>query len=659
MLLSEFTSPDSGGEDVPPELLDHALSIQQTTRDPQEAEVELAQLLAQLRTHRFNPELVKLCGLLYEKKRKTEGMLDFWQDVHNLLPEDPLPVRMLMRWYRRHHKVDEGIDWIQGHYPDRQRDLIQAGIALTGLIELQALVEIDAMMQVVLERFPEARPIRMSYIKYLMDQTRFLDAQALVAGVRNREKMGKASQDLLARLEKRAKTMQGLDEAVGPNGILAEIVRIAVQWPRRCLPKGTLGPIAFVSGQLGVGGAERQLTRIASAMNDHFHTGTPIGDCPLSAPVRVCVRHANAANNANFFLPVLRAAGVETTILTEVRNFKDVVLDDVPQQVLDLLELLPDDILQQILKLVCFFRDNKIDVAYVWQDGAVLTGSVAAIIAGVPRVITSFRGLPPNLRPRFLHPQMTALYRALAQVPFVSFSSNAQASATAYEDWLELAAGAVHVIPNAIPPVQPEGDVSDQALWDDICARSPGCSKTVIGVFRFDANKRHDFWIETAAARVSRCDDTRFILVGTGMGFDAAKAQIDQLGMQDRIFQTGARSHVGFYLHKADTLMHLARMEGLPNVVIEAQLAGLPVLCTPAGGSAEIVYHDETGYLLADAAKPSSEELAMFLDNILDDDKLRGKLASESQSRAECRFLPETVLKQTVDLIFHTNDGTP
>lgn len=50
-----------------------------------------------------------------------------------------------------------------------------------------------------------------------------------------------------------------------------------------------------------------------------------------------------------------------------------------------------------------------------------------------------------------------------------------------------------------------------------------------------------------------------------------------------------------------DVFILFSRYEGLPNVLIEAQMVGVPVISTPAGGSAECFIEGVSGFILDDA----------------------------------------------------------
>ena len=57
------------------------------------------------------------CGLLFEKQRGDGSMRPLWDDLQSLYPDDMTALRMLMRWYRRDGRTEDGIEHIKGLYP--------------------------------------------------------------------------------------------------------------------------------------------------------------------------------------------------------------------------------------------------------------------------------------------------------------------------------------------------------------------------------------------------------------------------------------------------------------------------------------------------------------------------------------------------------------
>ena len=61
-------------------------------------------------------------------------------------------------------------------------------------------------------------------------------------------------------------------------------------------------------------------------------------------------------------------------------------------------------------------------------------------------------------------------------------------------------------------------------------------------------------------------------------------------------------------MEKMDAMILMSQYEGLPNVLIEAQSLGIPIVFTPAGGSAECCLPGETGEVLSDLELPDLHE---------------------------------------------------
>ena len=97
--------------------------------------------------------------------------------------------------------------------------------------------------------------------------------------------------------------------------------------------------------------------------------------------------------------------------------------------------------------------------------------------------------------------------------------------------------------------------------------------------------------------------------------------------------------------------MLLSRFEGMPNVLIEAQLAGRPVVTTPAGGAPETVLHGQTGWVLSSAETVDVEEAANRLCEIAGFSPAR-RLAMNDAARAwaEQSFSVDAMLDRTVQV---------
>ncbi len=598
----------------------------------------------------FNEELLVCHANLVERLRIRSGMIRFWTAVHKEAPGNGHALRMTMRWHRREGMLDEGLQLLKQVCPSPERDPGQLTAMFFGLRELHAVDELIEMFDRAEREGALTRELRVRGARTLLEAGRAGRARRLLDPLVSGGGLGGSGQEALSRIDAAIAASGGAADQDGSD-LIGTLLPLIGARPRPLPDRGGLGRVLFFTGQLGAGGAERQMTRIAAELQRAWSGGDLIGGRPVSEPPIVCVRHARPGTGSDFFLPFLRDHQVDTRILSDLPEPPLSSLTDIDPRMISLLESLPEDLMRSCLQLIPVLRETCPDTVYLWQDGGILAGAFAAVAVGTPRIILSWRGLPPNLRPELHRTQMGPLYRALEKLPQVVFSANSHAAATAYSEWLGIPEDRVQVLYNASGDLSPPPSPESVDYWEEIVSRSPGCQKTVLGVFRFDQNKRAIPWIEYAADHAKKRDDVRFVIVGAGAEFALAQRRLAELGMGDRIFLAGLRRDVPFFMSRADLLLHLARMEGLPNVIIEAQICGLPVVATPAGGTSEIVSHGRTGHVLPDADRISQDQVRFAVDQLLDDADLASRFGAEARRLASPKFEKGAVLARTAQLI--------
>ncbi|MFO1059443.1 MAG: glycosyltransferase family 4 protein [Dongiaceae bacterium] len=110
-------------------------------------------------------------------------------------------------------------------------------------------------------------------------------------------------------------------------------------------------------------------------------------------------------------------------------------------------------------------------------------------------------------------------------------------------------------------------------------------------------------------------------LAVAGRGRDAhLRAQAARLGIADRLLLLGPRDDVPALLLAADLLVHPARLENTGQAILEAVVAGLPVLATVNCGFAPHLERAGAGLVLAEPFHPAA--LARALGEMLDPARL-------------------------------------
>jgi len=135
-----------------------------------------------------------------------------------------------------------------------------------------------------------------------------------------------------------------------------------------------------------------------------------------------------------------------------------------------------------------------------------------------------------------------------------------------------------------------------------------------------------DLLLETARSVLAVRDDVTFLHVGPPGHNEADFAKTMRERARDPEFRgrvrfLGPRSDVPDLLATMDVLFHPTRQETFGLVVVEAMAAGLPVVCSRAGGLPEIIVSDEIGCAI-DGDSPVRYAAAL-LDLIAEPDRAR------------------------------------
>jgi teichuronic acid biosynthesis glycosyltransferase TuaC len=125
--------------------------------------------------------------------------------------------------------------------------------------------------------------------------------------------------------------------------------------------------------------------------------------------------------------------------------------------------------------------------------------------------------------------------------------------------------------------------------------------------------------------RIAGRENLFCVLVGDGSQRDELQQLMIRAGLAEQVMFAGRRptEEVPVWMNAADALVLPSRSEGRPNVVLEAQASGLPVIATCVGGTPELVHHGENGLLVK---SEDAHGLAVQIAQLMDDDPLRERL---------------------------------
>jgi glycosyltransferase involved in cell wall biosynthesis len=272
------------------------------------------------------------------------------------------------------------------------------------------------------------------------------------------------------------------------------------------------------------------------------------------------------------------------------------------------------DLERSILTYIQALLESRPQVVHAWMDQVNILAGLAALIVGVPKIILSQRSVAPH---NFLlyRPEMRPGYKALMESPRVTLLNNSHGGAQNYARWLGITPDRITVIHNGFV-----ADNSSDAVTDTGEFRSrfniPPDAPLMGVVFRFYEEKRPLFWLEIAGEVLNRMPHCYFILIGDGHLLDRAKRFAEDLELSSRVRFTGVLDNVMQALKAMDVFVLSSRVEGLSNVLIEAQLAGVPVVAPDVGGVAETIAEGRTGFAVVNATvKKMADRVVEVMQN--------------------------------------------
>lgn len=155
-----------------------------------------------------------------------------------------------------------------------------------------------------------------------------------------------------------------------------------------------------------------------------------------------------------------------------------------------------------------------------------------------------------------------------------------------------------HIDPDKIKVIYNpvDKDAIEAKLRDIKDQSSPKKHKKIIAVGRLSRQKGFDLLIEAMALL-----EEAFVLeiLGDGEERGNLERQIMELGLEKRVTLLPFQQNPYKFMRQSDLLVLSSRYEGLPNVLLEAGICGLPVVAmdTP-GGTKELVIESKTGVMV-------------------------------------------------------------
>jgi glycosyltransferase involved in cell wall biosynthesis len=239
--------------------------------------------------------------------------------------------------------------------------------------------------------------------------------------------------------------------------------------------------------------------------------------------------------------------------------------------------------------------DLRPDLVHTWIFAANSYGRAAALSAGVRHVVAGERCIDP-----WKTWQHLAIDRWLARRT-ARIVTNSSGVRDFYHE-RGIPAEKFVVIPNGIANGIVPSASGEQAggTREDLLRELglPDSARLIGAVGRLWPQKRYKDLIWAAELLNAGRGDTYFLIVGGGPQRDELESYCDDIRIEDRVRFLGERADVPRLLKHLDCFWLGSGYEGQSNALMEAMLAGVPVVATDIAGNRDLVVPEETGFLV-------------------------------------------------------------
>ncbi len=363
------------------------------------------------------------------------------------------------------------------------------------------------------------------------------------------------------------------------------------------------GKVVLITGSLGVGGSERQFLLTAKGLRKK-----------LGAPPAILLEgELEQADTYNFDLP---DGGTSIQFIAAYAD--DYLFERFCLMIsgfgVDALRL-PHERGRwvRIAQYWEYFRRERPEVAHIWMESSTVFAGLAALLAGVPKIVLSPRSLSAPNFPIFDR-SFRPIYQVLLKSDRVVVTVNSKAGAESYGRWLCVDPSRFVVNHNGIDLETFNRGERDKSLRNSLGI--PVDAPVIGGLIRLVPVKRPKLWLAVAREVRRQMPDAHFVLAGGGEMGRAMTASAVKEGWSDRLHLLGSTADPTRALSIFDVTLMTSRIEGLPNALLESQAMGVPVVASNVGGIGETFIDGVTGHLIK---SNRAEDFAVKIVEILRD----------------------------------------
>ena len=184
----------------------------------------------------------------------------------------------------------------------------------------------------------------------------------------------------------------------------------------------------------------------------------------------------------------------------------------------------------------------------------------------------------------------------------------------------------------------------------------PDDSVVVGTIARLFRNKGYEHLLRALPAIVRACPQARFVWVGDGPNRPDYMAQLNRLGLADRVHLTGLvpPAEIPRLLCGFDLLVHASLWEGLPRALVQAALTEVAAVSFDNDGAPEVIDDGRTGSLVPAGDCNALADRVIALCN---DPAQREHMGRRARTRCLEEFSHHRMVEE-IEKLYHRRDGS-
>ena len=377
--------------------------------------------------------------------------------------------------------------------------------------------------------------------------------------------------------------------------------------------------IILVISSLSLGGAERQVLRLAEHLTKK----------KIKCKIFVMVKNKK---NLTYFFP-------KYIHVDYLRNKKSKVTNCVDKKFindLNKLNFFTEEEKRICLGLYNYVKKENPDVIHAFLDFCCISTGYIGLYLNIRRIVLSTRNVSPH---HFMlnRNYFKEFYKSLLKFKNIILVNNSKAGARSYEKWLNIKKNSIRITYNVF-------DFNKKIKLKKIKKKLN--SINFVSVIRLEYEKDPIYILKLAKNLIKQNLNYYFYIIGQGHLKIRLKEYIKKNQLNKNVRLLGIKNNIYDYLNFADFTLLTSVKEGTPNVLLESQKVGTPVITSDVGGTKETFVKNYSGYLIG---KKSIKEDCNIINNIAQNN-IKKKIDLKIIKKKLKKFSPHKSIQQVLNL---------